>query len=168
MAHQQAPHVVHECMAYSNNVEHVNSPNHIIETTPTSLVLLQITRRQALTHPAELVRLLFMVPIYAIISCLAYFFWEQALPLTLIRDAYESVILAAFFYLLLEYLAPSPAEQREYFRKVKLDKWMFPFGWVKYRPSDGLYFLQLMKWGILQYCVVRPLCVVIYSPLIHS
>lgn len=22
--------------------------------------------------------------------------------------------------------------------------------------KDGLYFLQLMKWGVLQYCVIRP------------
>lgn len=30
-------------------------------------------------------------------------------------------------------------------------------GSVKARPSSGLYFLQIMKWGILQYVVIRPL-----------
>ena len=25
--------------------------------------------------------------------------------------------------------------------------------------QDGLFFLQLMKWGVLQYCVIRPTCV---------
>lgn len=29
-------------------------------------------------------------------------------------------------------------------------------GFVRWKPQDGLYFLQLMKWGVLQYCVVRP------------
>ena len=33
---------------------------------------------------------------------------------------------------------------------------MFPLGFVKKKPKDGLYFLQLMKWGVLQYCVIRP------------
>jgi hypothetical protein len=26
--------------------------------------------------------------------------------------------------------------------------------------QDGLYFLQVMKWGVLQYCVIRPLYVI--------
>jgi hypothetical protein len=64
---------------------------------------------------------------------------NHAIPLSLIRDAYEGIILAAFFYLLLEYLAPSPAEQKEYFRTYKLNKWAWPFGWVKRKPvSHGL------------------------------
>ncbi|KIM33900.1 hypothetical protein M408DRAFT_55162, partial [Serendipita vermifera MAFF 305830] len=104
----------------------------------------------------QIVRLLLMVPIYSIISCGAYFFWNHAVYLALIRDAYEGIILAAFFYLLLQYLAPTPAEQKEYFRTYKLEKWAWPFGWVKRKP-DGLYFLQLMKWSILQYCWIRPL-----------
>ena len=97
---------------------------------------------------------------------------DYALPLTLIRDAYEGVILAAFFYLLLNYLAPTLAEQKEYFRHYTLKRWCWPFGWVKSKPvgralpsyrapltayQDGLYFLQMMKWGILQYCWIRPL-----------
>ncbi|KAF7315183.1 hypothetical protein MIND_00032700 [Mycena indigotica] len=119
-----------------------------------------------------IIRLLFMVPIYAVISLASYFFWNHATPLLLVRDAYESTVLTAFFYLLLTYLSPNPDEQREIFRKVGLSrevdaervargeeptKWMFPFGFVKYKPADGLYFLQLMKWGVLQYCVIRPL-----------
>jgi len=56
-----------------------------------------------------------------------------------------------------------------------MSRWAFPLGFIKWKPSvdiiipfyrlrvshmsfeDGLYFLQLMKWGILQYCVVRPM-----------
>jgi hypothetical protein len=26
--------------------------------------------------------------------------------------------------------------------------------------QDGLFFLQLMKWGVLQYSVIRPTCVI--------
>ncbi|PVG04511.1 DUF300-domain-containing protein [Serendipita vermifera] len=120
------------------------------------LILKHLTWYTKPRQQRQIVRLLMMVPIYAIISCLAYFFWNHAIPLSLIRDAYEGIILAAFFYLLLEYLAPSAAEQKEYFRTYKLRKWAWPFGWVKRKP-EGLYFLQLSKWAILQYCWVRPL-----------
>jgi len=114
--------------------------------------------------------------------------------LLLIRDAYEAILLTAFFYLLLTYLSPDPEAQKAIFRKRGLSKeadadrrrralprrkWIFPLGFVRWKPQvefsviaffvcmlnvvycqDGLFFLQLMKWGVLQYCVVRPTCVI--------
>ncbi|KAI0358078.1 DUF300-domain-containing protein [Trametes cingulata] len=118
-----------------------------------------------------IVRILFMVPLYALISLASYFWWNHSTPLLLIRDCYESTVLTAFFYLLLLYVSPDPIVQKEIFRKNGLSrehdrrrrkrgeppqKWMFPLGFVRWKPEDGLYFLQLMKWGILQYCVIRP------------
>jgi hypothetical protein len=60
-------------------------------------------------------------------------------------------------------------------------KWVFPLGFIKSKPEvhsrvssrhilfnahgnlqDGLHFLQMMKWGVLQYCVIRPTYV--FSP----
>lgn len=118
-----------------------------------------------------LVRILFMVPIYAIVSFASYLFWDHSTALLLIRDGYESTVLTSFFYLLLNYLSPNPDEQKIIFRAVGISqhadreatkagkpvrKWMLPLGWVKKKPADGLYFLQMMKWGVLQYCIVRP------------
>ncbi|KAI0832132.1 DUF300-domain-containing protein [Trametes gibbosa] len=118
-----------------------------------------------------IVRILFMVPLYAIISLASYFWWNHSTPLLLIRDCYESTVLTAFFYLLLLYISPDVNVQKEIFRKNGLSKehdrwlrkrgeppqkWMLPLGLVKWRPADGLHFLQLMKWGVLQYCVIRP------------
>jgi len=94
----------------------------------------------------DIIRVLFMVPIYAIVSLGAYIFWNHAIPITLVRDSYESFVLHSFFYLLLQYLSPTIEGQKEVFRHVVLEKWMFPLGFVKYRPRDGLFFLQLMKW----------------------
>jgi len=68
--------------------------------------------------------------------------------LALIRDAYEGIILAAFFYLLLQYLAPTPAEQKEYFRTYKLEKWAWPFGWVKTKPVSLDLALSHFQWLI--------------------
>ncbi|KAK0454748.1 organic solute transporter Ostalpha-domain-containing protein [Armillaria borealis] len=119
-----------------------------------------------------IVRILLLVPIYAVISLASYLFWNHSTPLLLVRDCYESTVLTSFFYLLLNYLSPDPDEQRAIFMKAGLSreadakarlareeskKWVFPLGSVKWKPSDGLYFLQWMKWGVLQYCVVRPL-----------
>ncbi|KZT33422.1 DUF300-domain-containing protein [Sistotremastrum suecicum HHB10207 ss-3] len=107
-----------------------------------------------------IVRILLMVPIYANVSLLSYILWNHSTPIILIRDCYEAFVLTAFFYLLLQYLAPSTAEQNDIFRSMKIKDWVFPFGRVSWKP-DGLYFLQLMKWGVLQYCLLRPLTTVI-------
>ncbi|KAF8653287.1 hypothetical protein AX16_003989 [Volvariella volvacea WC 439] len=119
-----------------------------------------------------IVRILFMVPIYAIISFASFLFWNNAVVLLLIRDAYEAIVLTAFFYLLLMYLSPNPEVQKAIFAKAglskeadrqaelkgeKLQTWIWPLGYVRWKPADGFYFLQLMKWGVLQYCVLRPL-----------
>ncbi|KAH9846988.1 DUF300-domain-containing protein [Lenzites betulinus] len=118
-----------------------------------------------------IIRILFMVPLYALISTASYFWWNHSTPLLLIRDCYESTVLTAFFYLLLLYISPDVHVQKDIFRKNGLSKehdrrrrkrgdppqkWMLPLGFVKWRPEDGLHFLQLMKWGVLQYCVIRP------------
>ncbi|KAF7375876.1 hypothetical protein MSAN_00002000 [Mycena sanguinolenta] len=117
-----------------------------------------------------IVRLLFMVPPLCHNQS-RFLLVNHATPLLLIRDAYESTVLTAFFYLLLTYLSPNPDDQKAIFHKVGLSraadaeaiakgeeprKWMFPLGFVKAKPADGLYFLQMMKWGVLQYCVIRP------------
>ncbi|KAF9010475.1 organic solute transporter Ostalpha-domain-containing protein, partial [Cyathus striatus] len=129
-----------------------------------------------------IVRILFMVPIYAAISFASYLFWNHSTPLLLLRDAYEAIVLTAFFYLLLSYLSPDIEEQKHIFVMHGLSKeaercqyeddecpqrWIFPLGFIQWKPADGLFFLQLMKWGILQYCVIRPLTTFIAVVLDH-
>lgn len=108
----------------------------------------------------HIVRMLFMVPIYAIVSLLSYIFYHQAIYYQTIRDCYEAVVITSFFYLLLQYVGDTPAEQHEVFRMVKLKKWFWPLGFWKYRP-DGLHFLWIMKISILQYAIVRPVCTLV-------
>ncbi|KZT69698.1 DUF300-domain-containing protein [Daedalea quercina L-15889] len=118
-----------------------------------------------------IVRILLMVPIYAVITFGSYLYYNHSTALLLVRDCYESVVLTSFFYLLLNYLSHDPEEQKDVFRKFGLSReydrnarrrgrppshWVFPMHFVRWKPEDGLYFLQLMKWGVLQYCVVRP------------
>ncbi|CAO1622203.1 unnamed protein product [Sympodiomycopsis kandeliae] len=115
------------------------------------------------TYPLQqrhIVRMLFMVPIYAIVSWMSYLFFRQAVYYETIRDCYEAVVITSFFYLLLQYVGDTRAEQHEVFRNVKLKKWFWPMGFWKYRPT-GLHFLWLMKISILQYAIVRPVCTIV-------
>ncbi|KZV63504.1 DUF300-domain-containing protein, partial [Peniophora sp. CONT] len=128
------------------------------------------------TNRAEqryIVRLLFMPPLYAVVSTASFILWDHSTALLLVRDCYEGVVLVSFFYLLLTYLSPDPIELANIFRTDGLSKeqdarliaqgkppghWWFPLNKVKWKPADGMYFLQFMKWTVLQYIIVRPLC----------
>lgn len=83
---------------------------------------------------------------------------DNATPLLLIRDAYEAIILTAFFYLLLTYLSPDPEVQKAIFRKRGLSKeadaecrrrglprrkWVFPLGFVRWKPQVRRIFVTI-------------------------
>lgn len=102
------------------------------------------------TKPSQqryVVRILFMVPVYAIVSWFSYYWWTKAIYFQLIRDCYEAVVIASFFYLLLYYLGDTEEEHNEVFRQVEFDHWIWPFGSWKYKPT-GTYFLVIMKISI--------------------
>ncbi len=107
----------------------------------------------------HIVRLLIMVPIYAIVSFMSYLFYEQALYYQTIRDCYEAVLVTSFFYLIVAYTGDTRAEQHAVFRNLELQDrfWVWPLGSWKYKP-DGLHFLWIMKICVLQYAIIRPLC----------
>jgi len=69
----------------------------------------------------SIVRIVMMVPIYALISWLAILFGNYALYLGLVRDSYESLVLYEFFRLIMHYFIieaeqhPILAEQRHRF-----------------------------------------------------
>ncbi|KAF8756566.1 hypothetical protein RHS01_04550 [Rhizoctonia solani] len=157
----------------------------------------------------DIVRLLFMVPIYAIITLASYLSLSHATSLLLIRDAYESsksksrfkrkekrrdeerehldtesvrtqveddqvelldgvetinqplskseraTVVHKVFYRVPMHPASHPLRTDPQNAHKPL-KWIFPLGAVRARPKDGLSYLHWMKWGVLQYCIVRP------------
>ena len=80
---------------------------------------------------------------------------EDALYFQLCRDCYEALVIASFFNLLVSYISspkptlevpiPPPYKTRvereaalsDTVRDLHLDKWMFPFGSVKWRAAGG-------------------------------
>jgi len=106
-------------------------------------------------------RILLMVPIYAIISFFSYRFYEEAIYYETVRDCYEAFVIHSFFTLLLTYLGDS--QEARHAKMItnlpELKKLMFPLNWgciaITYNPRSPM-FLYYMKYGILQYVVVKP------------
>ncbi|ORY02715.1 DUF300-domain-containing protein [Basidiobolus meristosporus CBS 931.73] len=103
-----------------------------------------------------IIRIVLMVPIYAVISWLSYRFYQESIYFEVIRDCYEAFVLASFFILLLQYLGDTGDLQREAIQKRPQNKLVFPLCCWTYNPASP-HFLQWLKWGILQYVVIRPI-----------
>lgn len=55
----------------------------------------------------QIIRILYMPPVYAIVSFLSYRFFREYTYYSLVEAAYEAVTLSAFILLLVEYVAAS-------------------------------------------------------------
>ena len=110
----------------------------------------------AYTNPIEqrrIIRILLMVPIYAIDSYLALWRHEWAPVVGLIRDCYESYVIYTFFCLLMGYLGGEDAATSGRHRNVK---WMFPMcclgNFVLTKET-----IKLWKVLLVQYMIFKPL-----------
>ncbi|KAF9925112.1 hypothetical protein FBU30_005071 [Linnemannia zychae] len=121
--------------------------------TAISLVLIY-RHYQYYTKPNQqryIVRMLLMVPIYAITSWFSFVYIREAIYYETIRVFYEAFVIASFLILLLQYLGDSLEDQKRALKRHrKTERWFFPMCCLKYNPSRP-HFLQYMKWGILQY-----------------
>lgn len=72
-----------------------------------------------------------MVPIYATVSFLSYFYYRHAVYFEVVRDCYEAFAIASFFGLLCHYTAPDLHSQKDYFRTLRPRGWVLPLSWFK-------------------------------------
>ena len=79
----------------------------------------------------SIIRVLFMVPIYSVVSFLSYYFYTRAVYFEVIRDCYEAFAIASFFSLLCAYVAPDLHDQKDYFRKLRPKGWVMPISQLK-------------------------------------
>ena len=79
----------------------------------------------------SIIRVLFMVPIYSVVSFLSYFFYTRAVYFEVIRDCYEAFAIASFFSLLCAYVASDLHDQKDYFRKIRPRGWVMPISLFK-------------------------------------
>ncbi|KAF9985354.1 hypothetical protein BGZ65_011095, partial [Modicella reniformis] len=109
------------------------------------------------------VRILFMVPVYAISSLVALESLEHAFYIDALRDIYEAFVLYCFFNLLFHFLGGERAllimlHGRPYTKQI------WPFNWFHKDVGDPIAFLSFKR-GILQYVYVKPVLAVMTAIL---
>ncbi|KAJ8122616.1 hypothetical protein ONZ43_g1235 [Nemania bipapillata] len=101
------------------------------------------------TKPREqkhIIRILFMVPIYATSSFLSLWFYWHAIYYQVISEAYEAFAIASFFALMCHLVAPDLHEQKQFFRQLDpIKPWLIPVNW----------FAKCFWIGVYQYCFIR-------------
>jgi hypothetical protein len=110
-----------------------------------------------LVQQTHIVRIMIMVPVYAIDSWLSYRFFRYSVYFDLVRDAYEALVVYEFYALLVSYIGGHErAFQVFYGRLLKLPA---PLCCVTVTIRHDL--LKFCKLGCLQYAVLRPVVTII-------
>ncbi|OMJ67555.1 hypothetical protein SteCoe_35248 [Stentor coeruleus] len=101
-------------------------------------------------------RIILMVPIYCITSCLSMIHPNWTEILNMIRDIYEAFVIYSFTMLLINYVG---GERRLVLTLELKDRiehpWPFNYFFMSFHPGSS--FLRLVKIGVLQFVLVRPL-----------
>ncbi|KAK3687379.1 putative DUF300 domain protein [Podospora appendiculata] len=114
----------------------------------------------------HIMRILFMVPIYAASSYLSIRFYWHAIYFQVICDCYEAFAISSFFSLMCHYIKPTLHEQKEYFRDLHpITPWVWPLTWFAKccggkrgpwrTPQSGLTWFNIIWIGIYHYCFIR-------------
>ncbi|KAF9138591.1 hypothetical protein BGX30_008970 [Mortierella sp. GBA39] len=133
----------------------------VLATLSTAISFLLMYRHaKNYTKPSEqrhIMRIVAMIPIYAICSGLSYRFYKNALYFETIRDCYEAFVIYSFFILLLTYLGDDNESQRSKITGPDRRRLLSPLNCFYFNPLHE-NFLHYMKHGILQYVAIKPLC----------
>lgn len=101
-----------------------------------------------------------MIPVYAVVSFLSFYYYRHAIYFEALRDCYEAFAISSFFTLLCCYVAPDLHEQKVYFRTVTPVNWFWGFfgfqkctggenkGWLR-RPRSGLTWFNVSSLRII-------------------
>lgn len=113
----------------------------------------------------HIIRILFMVPVYAAVSFLSYYYYNHSVYFEVIRDCYEAFAIASFFSLLCAYIAPDLHQQKVYFRTITPRKWVWPMkyfqkctggadkGWLR-TPRSGLTWFNVWYLPLRKDCIL--------------
>ncbi|KAG9042160.1 hypothetical protein FS837_011225 [Tulasnella sp. UAMH 9824] len=102
------------------------------------------------------IRIMIMVPLYAVSSLIALFSLEAAFVIDAIRDIYEAFVIYCFFHLLVAYLGGERSLLITLYGRPPKPH-LFPVNIVKreFDGSDPFTFLWIRR-GIFQYVYVKP------------
>lgn len=111
------------------------------------------------------VRIVWMVPLYAVQSWLSLRFKDSRVYIDAIRDLYEAFVIASFLYYLIELLGGQEALVRTLESKREtqphLGKQQWPLSYILHDWQLGMEFMLQCKHGVLQYVVVKTVATVL-------
>ena len=101
-----------------------------------ALILMHALHYSVPHQQKHIIRILFMLPVYAVISFVSYKYYRHAIYWEVLRDCYEAFAIASFFTLMCAYLEPDLHEQKERFRQLAareggIRNWVWPIPWVQ-------------------------------------
>ncbi|KAG8827697.1 hypothetical protein FS842_008317 [Serendipita sp. 407] len=107
----------------------------------------------------QIIRILYMPPVFAIISFFSYRFFRSYTYYSLVEVIYESFVLSAFLLLIIQYVAQTAASRTAEDALARKDKTKLPIPCccLRYRPTKP-YFMYTLKWSVMQYTIIRPAC----------
>eukprot|EP01063_Lacrimia_lanifica_P041427 TRINITY_DN966_c2_g1_i1.p1 TRINITY_DN966_c2_g1~~TRINITY_DN966_c2_g1_i1.p1 ORF type:complete len:384 (+),score=133.33 TRINITY_DN966_c2_g1_i1:97-1248(+) len=117
---------------------------------------------------SRIIRILIMVPLYAVTSFLSMTFQSAATVLDLVRDSYESYALYTFFSLMMGLLGGTDALLRELMAEGSEP---YPHPWPFCRIRLWSFTPSTLHWirlSILQFMVLKPLCAIITIALEYT
>lgn len=90
-----------------------------------------------------------MIPIYAVVSFLSFYYYRKAIYFEALRDCYEAFAISSFFALLCAYVRPELHDQKEYFRNVRPVNWFWQvFGFQKCTGGEDKGILRRPRSGL--------------------
>ena len=112
------------------------------------------------------IRVLWMVPIYAVESWLALRYKDQKVYLETAREAYEAFVIYSFFQLMLNFCGGSDYLKRLLVEKAAVtgesrSKMLPPFCWLRGWRVTSNQFVYRCKFGVFQYVFIRSLLAVL-------
>ncbi|KAI9343559.1 organic solute transporter Ostalpha-domain-containing protein [Obelidium mucronatum] len=111
----------------------------------------------------HIVRILLFVPVYALVSWLAFRYYWRAVYIFTVRDCYEAFVIYSFYALILQFLGPTVHVQNMALQTKKpmpYPIWGALFKNLIYNPASPT-FLKRNKLLVMQYVVVRPVMTVV-------
>ncbi|CAJ1006406.1 putative Organic solute transporter Ostalpha [Leishmania naiffi] len=101
-------------------------------------------------------RIILMVPIYAVFSALSLLFYRWRFFFETVRDTYESFVLYIFFMLMVSYCGGEGQLLRSLKKKRYKGMHPFPMCYLPSFPLDTDFYLRCKRW-VLQCALIKPL-----------
>ncbi|KAG5510481.1 hypothetical protein GH5_06681 [Leishmania sp. Ghana 2012 LV757] len=101
-------------------------------------------------------RIIMMIPIYAVFSALSLLFSDWRFFFETVRDTYESFVLYIFFMLMVSYCGGEGQLLRSLKKKRYKGMHPFPMCYLPSFPLDTAFYLRCKRW-VLQCALMKPL-----------